>query len=249
MKPVEDALKALAKPYEEKLTEEAKKKLEPSLLEALNTPADKRTPEQKILAQNAKDQIEATWDEVVAAMTPEDKEKRTKLREQLHQIEMTEPDPLQATYAFVNTGEPAPQSYVLRMGDPKNQLDPVDPRCRPSSRRVTKFRKNANRPADRPGNVDQFARKSADRASDGEPHLAVSDGLRPCPDTKRLGPHGRQACSETVHQLAGLGVCGEGLERESHRSLDRSVERVPSSPLPRTRRKQLSTPTTVISGE
>jgi uncharacterized protein DUF1549/uncharacterized protein DUF1553 len=127
LKPVQDALKALAAPYQEKLTEEAKKKLEPSLLEALNTPTDKRTPEQKILAQNAKDQIAATWDEVVAAMTPEDKEKRTRLREQLHQIEMTEPDPLPAAYAFVNTGEPAPQSYVLRMGDPKNQLDPVDP--------------------------------------------------------------------------------------------------------------------------
>jgi hypothetical protein len=127
LKPIEDALSALAKPYEEKLKEEGKKKLEPSLLEALNTPAEKRTAEQKTLAQNAKEQVEPSWDEVVGAMTREDKEKRAKLREQLHQIEMTEPDPLPMAYAFVNTGEPAPQSYVLRMGDPKNQLDPVDP--------------------------------------------------------------------------------------------------------------------------
>ena len=30
-------------------------------------------------------------------------------------------------YAYVNTGEAAPQSYVLRMGDPHNRLDPVEP--------------------------------------------------------------------------------------------------------------------------
>ena len=127
LKPTEDALKELAKPYEEKLKEGGKKKLEPNLLEALNTPEDKRTPEQKTLAHNAKEQVEPSWDEVVAAMTPEDKEKRAKLREELHRIEATEPDPAPTAYAFVNTGEPAPQSYILRMGDPKNQLDPVDP--------------------------------------------------------------------------------------------------------------------------
>ena len=33
----------------------------------------------------------------------------------------TAPDPLPTAYAFVNTGEAAPQSYVLRMGDPHQQ--------------------------------------------------------------------------------------------------------------------------------
>jgi hypothetical protein len=42
-------------------------------------------------------------------------------------VEATEPDPLQIAYAYVNNKEPAPQAYVLRMGDPKNRLDPVDP--------------------------------------------------------------------------------------------------------------------------
>ena len=42
-------------------------------------------------------------------------------------MEATEPDPLPTAYAYVNNKEAAPQAYVLRMGDPKNRLDPVEP--------------------------------------------------------------------------------------------------------------------------
>ncbi len=127
LKPVKDALEQLAKPYEQRLEAEGLAKLDPKLQAAWKTPKDKRTPEQKVLAENAKSQIEPTWDVVVAAMTPEDREKRAKLRVRLHEIEATEPDPLPTAYAYVNTKEPAPQAYVLRMGDPKNKLEAVDP--------------------------------------------------------------------------------------------------------------------------
>ncbi len=125
--PIEAALKSLAKPYEDTIKEERKDKLDPKLLEALNIAKDHRTPEQKTLAANAETQIKPTWDEVVAAMPAEEKARRGKLREQLHHIESTAPDLLPTAYAFVNTGEPAPQSYVLRLGDPHSPLDPVDP--------------------------------------------------------------------------------------------------------------------------
>ena len=127
LKPVADALKELAKPYEEGIKAGRLAKLEPKLQEAWKTPKDKRTAEQKVLAENANDQIEPTWDVVVAAMTPEDREKRAKLRVQLHEVEATEPDPLPTAYVYVNGKEAAPQAYVLRMGDPKNRLDPVEP--------------------------------------------------------------------------------------------------------------------------
>jgi hypothetical protein len=42
-------------------------------------------------------------------------------------VEATEPDPLPTAYVYVNDKEAAPQAYVLRMGDPKNRLEPVDP--------------------------------------------------------------------------------------------------------------------------
>jgi len=127
LKPIEDALKNLAKPYEERIVAEGITKLEPKLQEAWKTPEDKRTADQKVLAENAKSQVEPTWDVVVAAMTPDDREKRARLRVQLHEVEATEPDPLPTAYAYVNTGEPAPQAFVLRMGDPHNPLDPVGP--------------------------------------------------------------------------------------------------------------------------
>jgi hypothetical protein len=126
LKPVEDELEALAKPVEDRLKAAKLEKLEPELRDAYNTPKDKRTPEQKKLAENAKDQIGVSWDEVVAAMPPDDQRRRAELRVKLHEIEMTEPDPLPAAYAYVNTGEAEP-SFVLRMGDPHNRLDPVEP--------------------------------------------------------------------------------------------------------------------------
>jgi hypothetical protein len=127
IKPVHDALSALAKPYEEKLTAEKKAQLEPKLLEALNVPKDQRNAEQKRLAADAQTQIKPSWDEVVAAMPADALAERAKLRTKLHEIEATAPDPLAHAYAYVSTGEAAPQSYILRLGDPHNRLDPVEP--------------------------------------------------------------------------------------------------------------------------
>jgi hypothetical protein len=124
--PVEAALKALAKPFELQIVEKRKARLDPKLLEALDTPKDKRTPEQKRLASDADAQIKPAWDEIVAIMPSEVKAERARLREQLHQVEATAPDPLPMAYAYVNTGDAAPESYVLRLGDPHARLDPVD---------------------------------------------------------------------------------------------------------------------------
>ena len=124
--PVQNALKELAKPFEQQILEERKARLDPKLLEAVNTPKDKRTPEEKRLASDADAQIKPTWDEIVAIMPAEVKAERARLREQLHQVESTAPDPLPMAYAYVNTDDAAPQSYVLRLGDPHARLDPVD---------------------------------------------------------------------------------------------------------------------------
>jgi Protein of unknown function (DUF1549)/Protein of unknown function (DUF1553) len=127
LSPVEDALKALAKPFDTHLREEHKRLLDPKLREALDVPKDKRTAEQKRLASDAEAQLAPTWDEIVAAMPPAAQAERAKLRERLHEVQATAPDPLAAAYAFVNTGETAPQSYILRLGDAHSKLDPVDP--------------------------------------------------------------------------------------------------------------------------
>jgi hypothetical protein len=125
--PVEGALKSLAMPFEQRIVEERKAALNPKLLEALDTPKEKRTTEQKRLASDAEAQVKPTWDEVVARMPAEAKAERTRLREQLHQVEATAPDPLPMAYGYFNTGEEAPQSYVLRLGDAHSRLDQVEP--------------------------------------------------------------------------------------------------------------------------
>ncbi|HXB73002.1 MAG TPA: DUF1549 domain-containing protein, partial [Candidatus Acidoferrales bacterium] len=127
LSPIDDALKSLAKPFELQLREAHKPQLDPKLREALDIPKEKRTAEQKRLAADAETQLKPTWDEIVAAMPPAVQAERAKLRERLHEVEATAPDPLGAAYAFVNTGEDAPRSYILRLGDPHSQLDRVEP--------------------------------------------------------------------------------------------------------------------------
>jgi hypothetical protein len=123
--PITNALKALAKPYEEQIQEERKRLLDPKLLEAFNIPKEKRTGAQKTLGEDAATQLKPTWDEVVAVMPAAVKAQRAELRKKLHEVEATAPDPLPAAYSFVNTGEAAP-SFVLRLGDPHARLQPVD---------------------------------------------------------------------------------------------------------------------------
>ncbi len=125
--PIEKDLKALAKPYEDQIHEERRRSVDPKLLAAYDIPKDKRTAEQKRLAADADAQLKPTWDEVVAVMSASSKSQREKLRKQLHEVESTAPDPLPAAYAFVDTGEAAPPSFVLRLGDPHSKLQPVDP--------------------------------------------------------------------------------------------------------------------------
>ena len=126
LKPVTEALKALAEPYKLKLEQEGLAKLPNDLKEAWLTPKDKRTEKQKTLAANAKSQIEPTWDLIVEAMSPEALAKRATLRTRLHEIEDAAPEPLTTAYAYVNSGDPAPQAHILRMGDPKDPLEAVD---------------------------------------------------------------------------------------------------------------------------
>jgi len=125
--PVETALKELAAPFAAQLRAERKSKLDHKLRAALDTPKDKQSPAEKLLAKDAEAQIGATWDEVLAIMPEDVKARRAKLREQLHEVQATAPDPLPAAYSFVNTGEPAPKSFVLRLGDPHSPLNPVSP--------------------------------------------------------------------------------------------------------------------------
>lgn len=124
--PIKKEIEDIEKPYKAKLRAERIPKLELKFRQALAIPKDQRNAEQKTLAKEAEDQIKVSWDELVAALNPEDKERRAGLRKQMHLIEYDKPDPPRTAYAVVNMEKP-PVSHILKVGDHKKKLDPVEP--------------------------------------------------------------------------------------------------------------------------
>jgi hypothetical protein len=126
LEPVRKQIAAIEKPYRDRLRELRRSKLEAAFRAALAIPADQRTPDQKRIAKEAEDQIKIMWDELVDALSPEDRAHRAKLREHMHALQLTKPSPLAAAFASVNTGKPAPDTHVLKIGDPKFKLAKVE---------------------------------------------------------------------------------------------------------------------------
>ncbi len=124
--PVKKQIEAIEQPYRERIRADKLAKLDPKLREALDVPKDRRNEEQKTLAKNARDQIEPSWDEVLAQLPPDERERRAGLRRVLHEIELTEPDPPSMAYAVIDKDQ-APTAYILKIGDPHMKIAPVEP--------------------------------------------------------------------------------------------------------------------------
>src|SRR5262249_20101114 len=101
-------------------------RLEANVRAALETDPKKRTPEQEKLAKEAEPILKVTWDEILAAMTTEDRQKRSELREKQHAIEAGLPYPPSQAWAVVDDGKFVP-TYVLKRGDIKKRTALVDP--------------------------------------------------------------------------------------------------------------------------
>ncbi len=126
LKPLQDEIAAIEKPVREQLREAKKKLLAPMHLAVLDIPKEKRTPEQEVLFKEASKQIGLSWDEVVNAIPAEPKARRAALRAQMHAINLDEPQPPAAAFAVANM-EKAPVTHILKLGEPKHKLDPVEP--------------------------------------------------------------------------------------------------------------------------
>ena len=131
MKELQPALALLQKqiaeldtPYREKITAAKKARLEAVYREALDTNILQRTPHQHQLAAQAATLIKVTWDEVIEALSPTDRERRLTLRRQLHDLEASQPPPLPQAWTVADTGGPA-VTPLLRRGSPKQPGAPV----------------------------------------------------------------------------------------------------------------------------
>jgi hypothetical protein len=128
LKPILDEIAAIEKPYREKLTAAKRAKLEPQFANALTREERLRSDEEKRLAKEAQNMLEIKWNELVASISPEDREKRAALRRRMHNIELYAPDPLPKALAVADTLNPIPQMNILKGGDPHRLGDAVQPR-------------------------------------------------------------------------------------------------------------------------
>jgi hypothetical protein len=116
----------LEAPYRAKLLAERKAKLDAKTLEAVNTPAKQRTPEQKKFAAAATPQLKILWDEVIAALSPEDRARRDAIRAQLDRLKAQLPKPAAQAWAIADD-KTIPTTYVLKRGDVKRKTLAVKP--------------------------------------------------------------------------------------------------------------------------
>jgi hypothetical protein len=117
---------AIEAPVRDRLREAKKAKLEAPYRDALDANPDKRTPEQKKLAEQAETLVKVTWDEIVAALPPADREKRAELRRQANALEARRPTPPAQAWTFQEDGS-ARFSYVLKRGSLSQKGARVEP--------------------------------------------------------------------------------------------------------------------------
>jgi hypothetical protein len=114
--PLKTKVAALDAPYQAKIRERKKAGLDRAMREALEVEAGKRTPEQKQLAKDAETLLKVTWDETIAALTPEDRARRVALREEQHALEAELPIPPSQAWAVADDGSAKP-THILRRGE------------------------------------------------------------------------------------------------------------------------------------
>jgi hypothetical protein len=126
IQPIRSQIDSIDAPYRARIGKLKREKLEQKYRDALDTPSEKRTPEQKKLAADGATLSKVTWEDVVMALSPADREKREALRAQLHELEARTPGPAPAAWA-IKTAEKPQETFVLKRGDPKRKVLEVGP--------------------------------------------------------------------------------------------------------------------------
>jgi hypothetical protein len=124
--PLEKQIADLEAPYRARLSAAKHAALEPAYREALATDPKKRTATQKKLVADAEPLIKLSWDDVVEALSPADRERRAKLRARIHEIEAHAPPPPAEAWAVKDTSL-TPPTHVLKRGNPHRKGAPVEP--------------------------------------------------------------------------------------------------------------------------
>jgi Protein of unknown function (DUF1549)/Protein of unknown function (DUF1553) len=128
LKPIQDQIAAIEKPYKDRMIAEKRSKLEPQFANALAKDEKLRSEDEKRLAKDAQRMLNVNWDELVPALTPEDREKRALLRRQMHNIELQAPESLPKALGVADVLASPAAMRILKSGDPHRPGDEVQPR-------------------------------------------------------------------------------------------------------------------------
>src|SRR5205814_6575696 len=115
--PLRKKIEQMEKPYKTLLMQLKRSNLETKYRDALDIDPKKRTPEQKKLAEQGENLIKVTWDEIVEALTPEERVQRAAWRAQINALEAQMPPPAAEAWTIAEQDRP-PATYVLKRGDP-----------------------------------------------------------------------------------------------------------------------------------
>lgn len=128
LKPIKEQLAIIEKPYEEQIQAAKRKTIETKYLAALAIPQDKRTKEEQKLANYGERMLEVKYEDLLAVMPADVRERRAALRRQMHALQFEAPPPLPKALAVSDRLSPVPTMYVLKLGDVHSPLRSVEPR-------------------------------------------------------------------------------------------------------------------------
>jgi len=116
----------MEEPYKVLLTQLKRTNLEAKYRNALDVDPKKRTPEQKKLAEQANNLLKVTWDEILEALSPVEKEQRAAWRAEINALEAQMPPPPAEAWTIAEEIKP-PTTCVLKRGDVKRKGPEVQP--------------------------------------------------------------------------------------------------------------------------
>ncbi|MCC6588018.1 MAG: PSD1 domain-containing protein [Bryobacterales bacterium] len=121
--PLKKEIADIEKPYRDRMFEEKLSRMSEYMRQAWRTPADQRSPAQRLNARQI-EKTPLTEDEVkqaLARMTPEDEQKRKTLQARMKGLDKERPAPLAAAMAIGEEGRDPVPSYFLHRGSPSNK--------------------------------------------------------------------------------------------------------------------------------
>ncbi len=126
LSPLRSQVAAIEAPYRKQIRLAKVAKLEPHYRAALALDSSKRTPEQERLAGQAQTLVKVSWDEVVAALSPADRQHRAGLRKQIHDLNARFPPPPPRAWTL-SEGKGPLAAHVLRRGNIYRKGPRVEP--------------------------------------------------------------------------------------------------------------------------